>query len=257
MKIPSDVFLGSKHTRMTSFDDEQYPLFKELAEDSLLVEFEPEISPETNRKVVRLAQNLEKEAPAWLISFCPTYRSLVVYFDPFRISLEKARETVARLTESHAEASLGSSRLIRLPVVFGGEYGPDLPAVSAWSGLSEDEVVAAFCESSYPVYFLGFTCSLAYMGGLPHILQKPRLDTPRQFVSQGSVGFASQQTVVLPVNSPSGYNFIGRCFVPTFNPREIPPISIHPGDVLTFRPVTEDEAKAYLQSSVEDFLEVI
>nr|NIO12268.1 carboxyltransferase domain-containing protein [Deltaproteobacteria bacterium] len=108
---------------------------------------------------------------------------------------------------------------------------------------------------AYPVYCLGFICANAYMGGIPKALQVPRLPSPRPFVPMGSVGFAGPQANILPVDAPSGFNYIGRTFVSVYDPREFPPTRIRPGDYIECPAVSEREARSAGGKNLGEFIE--
>jgi inhibitor of KinA len=120
--------------------------------------------------------------------------------------------------------------------------------------MTKDKVIELFSREKYPVYCLGFLCGLAYMGGVPKRLQLPRLTTPRTFLPAGSVGFANAQAVVLPIDQPSGFHYIGRTFVTMYDPHRTPPTPIAPGDLVQCPSVSEAEARSWAGRSVQECL---
>ena len=125
--------------------------------------------------------------------------------------------------------------------MYGGEYGPDLGVVAEHNGLSEAEVVRIHSGSDYLVYMMGFTPGFAYLGGMSDKIATPRLQTPRPAIPAGSVAIAEQQTGVYPVESPGGWQLIGRTPTQLFAPGREPPVLVEPGDYLRFVPVNEPE----------------
>jgi inhibitor of KinA len=129
------------------------------------------------------------------------------------------------------------NRRIEIPVKFGGDYGPDLDTAAALSGLAPDEFVSIFLEREYRVYMLGFLPGFPYMGEVDERIAVPRLASPRTRVPRGSVGIAGRQTGIYPLESPGGWQLIGRTDVKMFEPESDPPVLLQPGDLVTFRSV--------------------
>lgn len=231
------------------------PILRPVAEDCILVEYEEEINPEINKKVRQLAQAIEKHAPPGLNEVIPAYRSLMVFFDPFQIKLETISDLIVHLAEGSVSVDLVWPRLFRIPTVYGGEYGPDLERISRLKNLTPEEVVRLFSSVNYLVYCLGFLCSLAYLGGVPAILDVPRLTSPRPFIPVGSVGYSGRQANILPIDQPSGFNYIGRTFVRVYDPQKFPPTLFRPGDYIQCPPVSEEEAKQAGEKDLGDFIE--
>lgn len=232
-----------------------YPLIRPLGEDSILVEFEAQVSWEINGKVRRLLHALEKKGIDGYRMALPAYRSLIVYFDPWEISDESMlSETKFALAESEVMEE-PESRLFRLPTVYGGEYSPDVARVAMLSGITAEKVIELSSNLKLPIYFLGYICSQAYMGGIPKELQAPRHKSPRPLVAGGSFGFGGPQANILAVDSPSGLNYVGRTFVKVFNPHKFPPTAFSPGD---FVQCYEVDAKTAIEAGkrpMEDFIE--
>ena len=231
------------------------PILRPVAEDCILVEYEEEINPEINKKVRQLAQAIEKHAPPGLNEVIPAYRSLMVFFDPFQIKMETISDLIVHLAEGSVSVDLVWPRLFRIPTVYGGEYGPDLERISRLKNLTPEEVVRLFSSVNYLVYCLGFLCSLAYLGGVPAILDVSRLTSPRPFVPVGSVGYSGRQANILPIDQPSGFNYIGRTFVRVYDPQKFPPTLFRPGDYIQCPSVSEEEAKQAGEKDLGDFIE--
>ncbi len=213
-----------------------------LAGDSaLVVEFGDEISQEVNHRVHALAEALEKNRLPGLIEAVPTYRSLLLHYDPLRLSCDEVVAFVSDvLQECERKPSL-QARVVEIPVVYGGEFGPDIEFVAQHNGLSVQEVIALHSGAAYTVYMLGFTPGFAYLGGMPEAIAAPRLETPRTLVPAGSVGIAGQQTGVYPIATPGGWRLIGRTPLELFDPRGDPPTLLRAGDEVRFVPVSEEE----------------
>jgi len=205
---------------------------------SLLVRFADEPTLDAHRRVVALLAALEAAAPHGLVNLHPGYASLLVVFDPRATNHEALlRELDARLLRD--DVSPPRPRTVEVPVVYGGEAGPDLADVAAHAGLSPAEVVARHAGAVYSVRFLGFSPGFAYLGGLPEELATPRLPLPRTRVPAGSVGIAGRQTGVYPAESPGGWRIIGRSSLSLFRPERTPPALLSTGDLVRFLPVEE------------------
>lgn len=218
------------------------PRLRPAGDKALVVEFGDVIDEATNARVQRLHAALQ--GVQGIMETVPTYRSLLVYYDPLAISLSGLMQEVLRREEAVAPRQQPTPPVFRVPVVFGGKYGPDLPFVAAHSGLTEDEVVRLFTGALYRIYMLGFTPGFCYLGGLSRELAAPRLKKPRLLVPAGSVGIAGDQTGIYPIDSPGGWQLIGRTPLKLFNPVSSRPFLFAAGQYLRFFCVEEEE---YLQ----------
>ncbi|HEV8663507.1 MAG TPA: 5-oxoprolinase subunit PxpB [Candidatus Methylomirabilis sp.] len=220
------------------------PRFLPAGDAALTVEFGNRIALPLNRKVRALALAMEKAALPGVIEVVPTYRSLTIYYDPLSFSLTDLRLKVEDLLERLEEIPLPASRLVTIPTVYGGEYGPDLAFVAQHCGLTEEAVIRLHTRPTYHVYMLGFTAGYAYLGGMPKRLTTPRLPSPRLRVPAGSVGIGGNQTGVYPVESPGGWRLIGRTPLTLFDPSWEVPVLIQPGDQVKFVRIAPDEFEA-------------
>ncbi|WP_425060003.1 5-oxoprolinase subunit B [Sporomusa carbonis] len=214
-------------------------------EQGLVIEFGKEISEAVNRKVHQLARRLISEPDMAILEIVPTYRSLLVYFDPLKISRKDLSEQIERIAAEekmfHSEESKEVTNIVQIPVCYGGEFGPDLEFVAQHNGISVDEVVNIHTSTPYLVYMLGFTPGFPYLGGMSEKIATPRLEKPRVQIPAGSVGIAGSQTGFYPVDSPGGWRLIGRTPIKAFNPAATNPFLFAAGDYLQFKPVSVDE----------------
>ena len=216
------------------------PKFLTAGDRAMVVEIGDSISPETNRRVHGLVRALEDRGLPEIVDLVPTYRSLLVLYDPLLSSFDGLRETVASLDSEAAGAGKEKPNVVEVPTVYGGEHGPDLDFVAEHNGLSPEEVVEIHSGADYPVYMLGFTPGFPYLGGMSERLHTPRLATPRTVTPGGSVGIAEAQTGVYPVQSPGGWRIIGRTPLALFDPEREPPSLLDAGDIVRFAPVPDD-----------------
>jgi KipI family sensor histidine kinase inhibitor len=204
---------------------------------ALLVELGEGIDETVNRAVHRLAVALGRQALAGVLDVIPTYRSLLVCYDPLCLPLDALQEAIARLVDTLADIDLPPPRTVDIPTCYGGAYGPDLAFVGQHNHLSPDEVVAIHTGTSCTVYMMGFSPGFVYLGGMSPRIATPRLSTPRTSIPAGSVGIAGGQTGIYPVQSPGGWQLIGRTPVTLFDAGRTPPTLVEPGDVIRFVPI--------------------
>jgi len=219
-----------------------WPQIRLSGDRAILVEFENRIDPEINRQVRSLALTIEEEKTPGIEEVLPAYRALMLTYDPLVLEYGALREKLRRWIEKAKTFQPPPGRVFNLPTVYGGKHGPDLHRVSDMTGLPAGEVIRNFSETKFLVYFIGFICGLAYLGGLPQSLRVPRLNTPRTLVPGGSVGLAGGQANAIATDQPSGFNYIGRTFVSLYDPRVLPPIPFSAGDEIRFVPVPEEAA---------------
>lgn len=217
------------------------PRFLSGGDKAIFVEFGDAIAPELNRRVRNLMLTVQDKKISGVIETVPTYRSLLVYFDPRQISAKKLREILYSLTQPLAENGLPKPKLIEIPTAYGGEYGPDLEFVATYNGLSVPEVVEIHIGTPYLIYMIGFVPGFPYLGGMSPRIVTPRLETPRAKITAGSVGIAGNQTGIYPVESPGGWRLIGRTPLKLFDPSREPLALFQAGDYLTFVSITPEE----------------
>ncbi|RLC77330.1 MAG: allophanate hydrolase [Chloroflexi bacterium] len=217
------------------------PRFLPAGDMALVVELGDEISEEVNRQVHSLAYVLESASFPGLGEIVPTYRSLLVHYDPLRLSFNEVKDLVLEALRRCEEAPPPEPRVVEIPVVYGGEFGPDIEFVAKHNGLSVEEVIRLHSNATYTVYMIGFVPGFTYLGGLPKRLATPRLPTPRTLVPAGSVGIAGEQTGIYPIDIPGGWRLIGRTPLKLFDPHREPPVLLKPGDKVRFVPITEEE----------------
>lgn len=217
------------------------PRLLPVGEGAVLVEFGQDVDPAIQAGVSALEQAISRELHPAISEWVPTYRSLLVYYDPLQASYQELADWLSARCGAVGDASAVPRRRVTVPVLYGGELGPDLPFVAEHTRLTPEEVIERHAAPDYLVYMLGFMPGFPYLGGLDPRIVTPRLTTPRTAVPAGSVGIADRQTGVYPLNSPGGWQLIGRTPVRLYAPERPDPIMLHPGDLLRFQPVTADE----------------
>lgn len=212
-------------------------------EQGLVIEFGDQVDPQVNRKVHRLAERIKQAQLVAVIETVPTYRSLLVYFNPLQISRQQLKEKLFTLlqTEETVAGDAEECRVVTIPVCYAGEFAPDIEFVASHNKLAVDEVVQIHTSKPYLVYMLGFIPGFPYLGGMSEKIATPRLKTPRTKIPAGSVGIAGSQTGFYPVESPGGWQIIGRTPIRSFNPKAEQSFLFVAGDYLKFQPITPEE----------------
>lgn len=206
------------------------------------------------QKVTAAARRIRELAPPWLQELVPAYRSIAVHIRSLRLSVSQASEELLRWLNGE-EASMLSAiapKTVELPVQYGGEHGPDIEASAARSGLSVRQFIERHSEAVYDVAMIGFAPGFPYLRGLPEQLAQPRHRTPRLRVPPGSVGIAGGQTGVYPVESPGGWQIVGRTTARLFRPEDEEPFLLAPGDRVKFVPVAESENESEIDKVAID-----
>lgn len=218
-----------------------------LGDRGLLLILGEGIDGEINDRVHGLAETLRQRALPGVHDLVPAYATLAVHYDP-ACWIQDGMSPHAALAAAiqrlwHATASQGPPppRHLEIPVCYGGIFGPDLEDVAVHCGLSVDSVIDLHTASEYRVFMLGFTPGFPYLGGLDPTLATPRRATPRPKVSAGSVGIAGKQTGIYSLNTPGGWQIIGRTPRRLFDATAEEPCLLRPGDRLTFHAIDEAE----------------
>lgn len=227
-------------------------------EQGIVVEFGNVICAEINAKVHKTAQRVEQELSEWVREVVPTYRSVLVYFDPLQVKrqvlVDKIREILSVVED---DSSVNHEKtVLHVPVCYEGEFAPDLAFVAEHNGLSSAEVVAIHTSVPYLIYMLGFTPGFPYLGGMSERIAAPRLSQPRTVIPAGSVGIAGSQTGLYPVESPGGWRLIGRTPIKPFDPAAKQPFLLKAGMYLQFTAISAAEYAAIAAQVADGTYEV-
>jgi inhibitor of KinA len=196
-----------------------------LGDAAWTVEFGETIDPALHARVLGLAAALESQRAeggadySAMVDVVPTFRSLTVHYNPLAVDGERLGEALLHLAERAGSAS-SAGRNWRIPVCFDDEFAPDLNDLAQTKGMSREAVISLMCESTFQVYMIGFMPGFPYMGGLPAVLEMPRLASPRKAVPARSLAVAGAMCAVYPWESPGGWRLLGRTPVPMFSASE-------------------------------------
>jgi len=228
--------LSSPQTIRNSPDQIEIQRIAPAGDEALVVELGATISRLVNNHVRDLEKSLINAGWPEIVATVPSYRSLLVYFDPVRISFAELAQRIRTLSRRQIVAS-NQARRWRLPVCYGGGYGPDLNDLASKLGLSAAEVVRSHSGTEYMVYMIGFSPGFAYLGELPKALEVPRKTTLRPLVAPNTVQIGGQQTAISSMPMPSGWYIVGRTPLKMYQSANPRPFLLEGGDLIQFEPV--------------------
>lgn len=220
-----------------------------LGDTAVVVQFGRTINPETHRKVKNLATYLERHPFCGMVEYIPAFTTVTVFYDPLRLPYQTVCRKLEQIVAELGDAADSRPRIVEIPVCYGGELGPDLEFVADHNGLTPDEVIAIHSGGEYLVYMIGFAPGFPYLGGLSDRIAAPRRPSPRLAIPAGSVGIAGMQTGVYPIETPGGWQLIGRTPLALFRPDEDPPSLLQAGDIVRFRPISREEFDAWQEGA--------
>jgi len=226
--MPQLAQLSTKETRI-----------EVAGEDALIIYLDNFVDNNTSNKIAQLENRLAEELSDCLVDLIPSYVSLLVIFNPLVSDYYAVKQSIIKhLTCDFTEARTNNN-IIELPVYYSPESGPDLKNIAKTSKLSVDEVIKIHQEKTYQVFAIGFAPGFAFLGEVDARIATPRLDTPRAKVPRGAVAIADQQTAIYPEQSPGGWNLIGLCPLPLFEPNAKPHLPYQVGDKVRFTAISK------------------
>jgi inhibitor of KinA len=226
-----------------------------MGDRCLIVQFESRVDPEINARVRSVAEHLLAHPIEGVVDVVPAFTTVAVHYRPEAVHngppSELPYRRLCRSIESILAAGVthtyASARVVEVPVCYGGEFGPDFDEVAGQCKLTPQQVIELHAASPHQVYMLGFAPGFPYLGGLDPRLEMPRRATPRTKVPAGSVAIAREQSAIYSIESPGGWNVLGRTPLRLFMPEADPPCLLRPGDNVRFVPVTGEQFKAMQQ----------
>ena len=218
----------------------------DASENSIIVYFGSETSDSISNQINAFCIHMKTNYQTYIIDLISSYASVLLIFDVPNISHSEikriVRASLAKLEKSSKKSGVSEEKqVITLPVLYGGENGPDLSTIAKNAGISEREVISIHESKPYLVYAIGFAPGFAYLGEVDPKIATPRLETPRQTVPKGAVAIADRQTAVYPAESPGGWNIIGICPIPMFNSLSPPYMPVSVGDTVKFKSIDENQ----------------
>ena len=200
----------------------------------------------TNRFIIRLFKSLQHNKPSFILDIIPAYSSITIVYDPLALPHEDPEEIIHlcftdAIHLSALDQSNHHSFVIRIPVCYHPSIAPDLEALCSKLKMNTDSFIAIHTAKPYRVFMNGFLPGFAYMGSVDNRIASPRHQNPRKVVPAGSVGIAGNQTGIYPLDSPGGWQLIGKTTVSLFDPLSDSPCLLQPGDEVVFYPISLDE----------------
>ncbi len=218
-----------------------YPRFLPVGDAALTVEFGDAITPELNAQVIALDIALAAAELDGIIETTPSYRSLLICYEPLEISFQQLVAELRRLVSSGGSVRQAQPVAWRVPVAYDPPHALDLPEVAQRLGLTEAQVVALHAGAEYQVYMVGFAPGLPYLGPLPAGLHISRRETPRPSVPAGAVMIGGIQANIVPMPVPSAWYVLGQTPLRLFDPGRQDPFLFRAGDRLRFRRIDAAE----------------
>ena len=220
------------------------PRFEALADDAWLIHLGTTADASTNARVHAIVARIRAAAPSWLRDLVPAYTSIGVFLDSSifdsSIDVDSARDWLRAQCCVDTDTAKTPSRIVEMPVCYGGTHGEDLDAAANELGIAPAELIARHAEATYTVAMIGFAPGFPYLSGLDPTLALPRLATPRTRVPAGSVAIGGAQTGIYPRESPGGWRLLGRTPLRLFDPQRDPPSLLAPGDRVRFVAIDAD-----------------
>ncbi len=211
-----------------------FPQLETLGDSALLLRLGDRVEDALNLRVHRLAERIRALRHPKISDVVPSYAAVTVFVDPSHPEgWAELESELLRLMHLPGDDTPVSTRVVEVPVHYGGEDGPDLALVAECAGLTPEEVVQRHAAGHYRVHFLGFSPGFPYLAGLEPVLATPRRPS-RDKVPAGSVGIGGAQTGVYPQQSSGGWNLLGRTDLQLFDPQADPPCLLRPGDIVRF-----------------------
>ena len=216
-------------------------------ENALTISFGNTIDQEINRRVFKLYQFLLTAAPPFWIDLIPAYSSLTIIYNPAfahgqpSTTFDWVKQKIEEALTKTDRIKLPVARHVTIPLCYHSQFALDMKLVCEQKKISTEELIKLHSQQVYHVYMLGFLPGFTYLGTLDSRIATPRLATPRTQVTAGSVGIAGVQTGIYPLDSPGGWNIIGRTPVKIFDFSRTKPVLLYPGDAVEFNPISLEE----------------
>ena len=228
---------------------------KLINEETIMIYFEQQIDPSTFKEVQKVEKYIKDQQHEAIIEVIPSYRAIMLHIDITKQSLaEVVNElNLEQLNKLNFDENLNEVKTISLPVLYGGNYGPDIQAVARHNQLSIEEVIKLHTENTYLIYMLGFMPGFPFLGGLNSKLATPRREEPRTSIPAGSVGIANNQTGLYPKQSPGGWQIIGRTPITVFDILRTPMCLYESGDYIKFYSIDESTFEQIVEAQQGEF----
>ncbi|MDX1678617.1 5-oxoprolinase subunit PxpB [Arsukibacterium sp.] len=210
-------------------------------ENAVMVYFEQKMAAGIAGLVQQAGPLIRDTLGSHLLELLPSYASVMVVFNPFSCDHFTVQHLLQQALNQLTTGEQQAGRRVELPVYYSEQSGPDLALIAKTKQLTIDEVIKLHQQQVYRVYAIGFAPGFAYLGEVAEQLAMPRLATPRAKVPRGAVAIADRQTAVYPAVSPGGWNLIGLCPTPMFQPEQQPAMPVAVGDEVQFVAISKQQ----------------
>ncbi|MBZ8173086.1 5-oxoprolinase subunit PxpB [Staphylococcus cohnii] len=229
--------------------------YKLINEETIMIYFKQQIDPSTFKEVQKVEKYIKDQQHEAIIEVIPSYRAIMLHIDITKQSLAKVVNELKleQLNKLDFDENLNKVKTISLPVLYGGNYGPDIQEVATHNQLSIEEVIKLHTENTYLIYMLGFMPGFPFLGGLNSKLATPRREEPRTSIPAGSVGIANNQTGLYPKQSPGGWQIIGRTPITVFDILRTPMCLYESGDYIKFYSIDESTFEQIVEAQQGEF----
>lgn len=212
-----------------------------LGDAAFLIKVGDDISPNIHRKVRTLKISIQKSEIKGIQEIIPAYNELMIYYQPKELNYNDLLTRLKNLERNIESVDLPKPKVIQIPVCYDKKFAPDIEIVAQKNKLLVDDVIQIHTSSKYLIYMLGFTPGFCYLGGLNKKIATPRKDNPRERIEAGSVGIAGNQTGIYPIDSPGGWQIIGKTPLKLFNPENKYPFLLEAGNYIKFESISVKE----------------
>ena len=223
------------------------PIVKPASDRSILIQFGSKISKDIHKQIVYYSNVLLNSQSSYIHNISPAYCSILVRLKN-DVMMDEMLFKLKDIFKNQTTIEMTPSKTIKIPVCYEGEFSPDIKRVMKYTGYSKNEIITKHISGNYLVYFIGFSPGFPYIGGMDHTLETPRMKTPRTVVPAGSVAIGGNQTGIYPIQSPGGWNIIGRTHLTLFEWENIDNSLIKIGTKIEFCPITKDEFLKFRKS---------
>lgn len=221
------------------------PSYLMMGDKAIVIQFEQNISIETNKKVQIIARLIEDRNIIGITQLIPAFNNLTVCYDPILIGQGELLQELKKV-EGHVSGEVQlNNKTLYVPVAFGGDYGPDLEEIANHAGLSKEEVISVLQKTPYYVYMIGFIAGYPYSGDIDRRLSIPRRSNPRIKVEKGTVQIVNNLTGIFTMTAPSGWHLVGWTPMEIFNPTLDQPSMAKSGDYIQYIEISKEEAELW------------
>jgi inhibitor of KinA len=233
----------------------RYKIFP-LGDQAITIEFGNRIDEQINREVIAHFKEWSDKNIPGVKEMVPAYSTLTIYYDLAYwtrnhennlTAFERIKAEIEKRLSHPVIIHQAEGRNVRIPVCYEPAFAIDIEQVGDLKGITPDEVIALHSSVTYKVYMMGFLPGFAYMGEVDEKIAVPRKPQPTNILA-GSVGIAGIQTGIYPLDSPGGWQIVGRTPLKLFDPGKEMPCFLQAGDRVQFYPISKKEFTDLTQS---------